>query len=206
MVSISSKEVTKRTAIAQCRVHFSNAVAANLIRENRAAKGDVMGVARVAGIMAAKRTADLIPLCHPIAISHVGVSMRLGHWAPPAAPAAREVDSGQVDAARESQPWAGTGQGDAYKWPPSTTSALGRDEIQAQADQSERFWVDVQARVSCDGQTGVEMEALTAASVAALTVYDMCKAVDKGMRIQGLRVVRKEGGKSGTWVEGVSVG
>jgi cyclic pyranopterin phosphate synthase len=114
-------------------------------------KGDVLGVARVAGIMAAKRTPDLIPLCHPIAITHAEVELLLV---------------------------GGKGEGE------------------------EGGEIEITATVSCDGKTGVEMEALTAASVAALTVYDMCKAVDKGMVVEGLRVVLKEGGKSGRWVEG----
>ncbi|KAM0820491.1 putative Molybdenum cofactor biosynthesis protein 1 B [Seiridium cardinale] len=151
MVSISAKQPTARTAKAVCSVRFSSAVAATLIRENALKKGDVLGVARIAGIMAAKRTPDLIPLCHPIAISKVTVEL---------------VVVGPED-----------GQNG------------GR--------------VDVEATVSCDGKTGVEMEALTAASTAALTVYDMCKAVDKGMVVEGLRVVLKEGGKSGRWVEGI---
>ncbi|KOS18532.1 Cyclic pyranopterin monophosphate synthase accessory protein [Escovopsis weberi] len=141
MVSISQKQVTSRIATAVCRVRFSSDTAVRLIRDNAMKKGDVLGVARVAGIMAAKRTADLIPLCHPIAISKVGV----------------EVD---VRGARE---------------------------------------VAVRATVACEGKTGVEMEALTAASTAALTVYDMCKAVDREMEVGGLRVVLKDGGRSGRW-------
>lgn len=142
MVSIASKAVTARVATAACRVRFSSAVAPRLIRANQMKKGDVLGVARVAGIMAAKRTPDLIPLCHPIPVSHVRVDLTL-----------------------------------------------------AEADCA----IDVRATVECDGKTGVEMEALTAASTAALTVYDMCKAVDKGMVVDGLRVVLKDGGKSGRW-------
>jgi len=111
-----------------------------LIEEGTAAKGDVLGVARLAGIMAAKRTADLIPLCHPLAIAKVTVDLE----------------------------------------PNRTDSA-----------------VDIVATVKLTGQTGVEMEALTAASVAALTVYDMVKAVDRGMRITDIRVTHKAGGKSG---------
>ncbi|KAB5570099.1 hypothetical protein GE09DRAFT_1101715 [Coniochaeta sp. 2T2.1] len=145
MVSISDKTPTKRLATAKCTVRFSNPTAIELIRQNQMKKGDVLGVARVAGIMASKRTPDLIPLCHPIAISHVSV----------------------------------------------------------EADVAEGASIEITATVSCDGKTGVEMEALTAASTAALTVYDMCKAVDKGMVIEGLRVVLKEGGKSGRWVEGM---
>lgn len=153
MVSIAHKQPTTRTARAVCSVRFSDALALQLIRENGHKKGDVLGVARVAGIMAAKRTPDLIPLCHPIMLSHVSVELE-----------PRGVGDGGDDG---------------------------------------RHVLDVSATVTCDGKTGVEMEALTAASAAALTVYDMCKAVDKGMRIEGLRVVLKEGGKSGRWVEGM---
>ncbi|KAI1338009.1 molybdenum cofactor biosynthesis prote [Xylariaceae sp. FL0016] len=152
MVSISDKTPTQRIAAAVCTVHFTNATACTLIQENAMKKGDVLGVARVAGIMAAKKTSDLIPLCHPIAISKVTVDL--------------EVFQGHE-----------TG-----------THSAGH--------------VDIKATVACEGKTGVEMEALTAASTAALTVYDMCKAVDKGMRIDGLRVTLKEGGQTGRWVEG----
>lgn len=146
MVSIADKAVTTRTAVAACAVRFSDAAVVGLIRDNQLRKGDVLAVARVAGIMAAKRTPDLIPLCHPIAISRVSVDLE----------------------------------------------AMGGEE-------GELPRVEVRATVTCDGKTGVEMEALTAASTAALTVYDMCKAVDKGMVVDGLRVVLKEGGKSGRW-------
>lgn len=145
MVSISSKLPTSRLATAKCTVTFTTPLAISLIKQNQMKKGDVLGVARVAGIMASKKTPDLIPLCHPIPISHVSVEIEV----------------------------------------------IGDKEI------------EVAATVSCDGKTGVEMEALTAASMAALTVYDMCKAVDKGMVIGNLRVVLKEGGKSGRWVEGM---
>jgi cyclic pyranopterin phosphate synthase len=141
MVSIADKAPSRRVARARCRVRFSNRGVLDLIREDQMKKGDVLGVARVAGIMAAKRTPDLIPLCHPIAITHVGVNLDL-------------VDGGD----------GGSGS-------PS---------------------IDISATVSCDGKTGVEMEALTAASTAALTVYDMCKAVDKGMVVEDLTVVFKE--------------
>ncbi|KAI0887287.1 molybdenum cofactor biosynthesis prote [Annulohypoxylon maeteangense] len=155
MVSISEKTPTKRIAKAACSIHFTNRIACKLIKENQIKKGDVLGVARVAGIMAAKRTSDLIPLCHPIAITKVTVDLVV-----------RENDNNDEE-----------------------ENGGGR--------------VDIEATVACDGKTGVEMEALTAASTAALTVYDMCKAVDKRMSIQGLRVVLKEGGKSGRWVDGV---
>jgi molybdenum cofactor biosynthesis enzyme len=183
MVSISDKESTKRTATAICSVHFSNPTAVQLIRENRSKKGDVLGVARIAGIMAAKRTADLIPLCHPITITHVSVQLDTSDII--------ENDTSS-SSQRDSIPWAHTGQGDSYEQSGSASVKV------------ENGVVNISATVSCDGKTGVEMEALTAASTTALTVYDMCKAVDKGIRIEGLRVIRKEGGKSGIWIEGVS--
>jgi GTP 3',8-cyclase len=142
MVSISAKAVTARTATAVCSITFSSTVAIQLIKDNQVKKGDVLGVARVAGIMASKKTPELIPLCHPIAISHVTVDLDVDH---------------------------------------------------------ERNAISISATVTCDGKTGVEMEALTAASTAALTVYDMCKAVDKAMIIRDLKVVFKDGGKSGSW-------
>lgn len=154
MVPISTKRPTSRTAVARCSVHFSNPTALSLIRANALKKGDVLGVARVAGIMAAKKTSELVPLCHPVLVTFVGV----------------EVEAEECEGEKEG----GGGFGS----------------------------VEIEATVSCDGKTGVEMEALMAASTAALTVYDMCKAVDKGMRVMDLRVVRKEGGKSGSWVEG----
>ncbi len=139
MVDVSAKPETARTATARVTVLMERPTA-DLIREGRAAKGDVLGVARLAGIMAAKRTADLIPLCHPLPISAVTLDLR-----------------------------------------------------------AEAETVEIEVTVRTTGRTGVEMEALTAASVAALTVYDMCKAVDRGMRIDGLRVVHKDGGKSGAF-------
>ena len=141
MVDVSGKEVTARTATAKARVVMEAATLA-MIQQGSAKKGDVLGVARLAGIMGAKRTADLIPLCHPLPISSVKVDL--------------EVD-------------------------PAANA------------------VEITATVRTTGQTGVEMEALTAASIAALTVYDMCKAVDRSMRIEGLRVTYKDGGKSGAF-------
>jgi cyclic pyranopterin monophosphate synthase len=141
MVDVGSKPVTERTATARARVVMQRGTAA-LIRSGGAKKGDVLGVARIAGIMAAKRTSDLIPLCHPLPISAVSVEL--------------------------------TAADDA---------------------------VEIAATVRTTGQTGVEMEALTAASVAALTVYDMCKSVDRGMRIEALRLTHKAGGKSGEFTQ-----
>ena len=141
MVDVSDKAVTSRTATARVRVVMEAATLA-MIQQGSAKKGDVLGVARLAGIMGAKRTSDLIPLCHPLPISSVKVDL-------------------EADAAVNA--------------------------------------VEIIATVRTTGQTGVEMEALTAASVAALTVYDMCKAVDRSMRIDGLRVTHKAGGKSGVF-------
>ena len=137
MVDVSAKPVTDRTATARVRVLMLPATV-QAITSGETRKGDVLGVARLAGIMGAKRTADLIPLCHPLPISAVTVDL--------------------------------VPEGDA---------------------------IEIEATVRTSGRTGVEMEALTAASVAALTVYDMCKAVDRAMRIDGLRVVHKDGGASG---------
>ena len=145
MVDVGAKPVTERTATARARVVMLPATLA-LIRSGGAKKGDVLGVARLAGIMAAKRTADLIPLCHPLPICAV-------------------------------------------------TLDLTADEAAA---------VEIAATVRTTGQTGVEMEALTAATVAALTVYDMCKSVDRGMRIEAVRVVHKAGGKSGEFAQDTS--
>jgi cyclic pyranopterin phosphate synthase len=141
MVDVSDKAITARIAIAESHIKMQQETF-DIIAEGRAKKGDVLGVARLAGIMAAKRTADLIPLCHPLPITKVSVELTPD----PDLPGIR-----------------------------------------------------IEATVKTTGQTGVEMEALTAASVAALTVYDMAKAVDKGMEIGGLRVVLKDGGKSGRY-------
>lgn len=139
MVDVSDKDISSRTATARGRVIMQAATLA-MIRDGQVKKGDVLQVARLAGIMAAKRTADLIPLCHPLALSSVEVDLQCND-----------------------------------------------------ADQA----VDIQATVKLKGRTGVEMEALTAVSVAGLTVYDMCKAVDRGMQIEAVRLVYKDGGKSG---------
>ncbi|MCB2136486.1 MAG: cyclic pyranopterin monophosphate synthase MoaC [Rhodobacteraceae bacterium] len=141
MVDVSGKAVTDRVAVAAASVVMRPETLA-LVTEGRAKKGDVLGVARLAGIMAAKRTADLIPLCHPLPITKVAL------------------------------------------------------ELLADADLP---GIRIEATVRTTGQTGVEMEALTAASVAALTVYDMLKAAEKSMRIEGLRVLLKDGGKSGRY-------
>jgi cyclic pyranopterin monophosphate synthase len=141
MVDVGAKPVTERTATARARVTMQPATLA-LIRSGGAKKGDVFGVARLAGIMAAKRTADLIPLCHPLPISKVEIEIDPEHSLP-----------GFL----------------------------------------------VRATVKVTAQTGVEMEALVATSIACLTIYDMCKAIEKGMRIEGVRLLEKTGGKSGPW-------
>ncbi|MGE5506367.1 MAG: cyclic pyranopterin monophosphate synthase MoaC [Actinomycetota bacterium] len=141
MVDVSAKAETARVAVAKGSVLMSPETIAR-IKEGGVSKGDVLGVARLAGIMGAKRTPDLIPLCHPLALTSVEVAL-------------------SVDDTRNA--------------------------------------VDIEATCKLTGRTGVEMEALTAVSVAALTVYDMCKAVDKAMRITEIRLVHKSGGKSGTY-------
>ena len=143
MVDVSPKAETARTATARGRIVMAPETLL-LIREGRAGKGDVLGVARLAGIMAAKRTSDLIPLCHPLMISKVSV------------------------------------------------------DLEPDGDNA----IVIEATVSLTGTTGVEMEALTAVSIAALTVYDMVKAADRGMRIEDIRLVHKAGGKSGEFIGG----
>ena len=155
MVDVGAKEDTHRIAVATAIVMFSNAEPFRLISENNNKKGDVLGIARIAGIMAAKRTSDLIPLCHPIAINRVDLDVKL-------------------HAPRD---------GEKKSWLP----------------KSQHGFVMLQAQVECNGPTGVEMEALTAATGAALTVYDMCKAVDKSMAIHAAKVVYKAGGRSGLY-------
>ena len=141
LVDVSDKAETTRVAVARGAVEMQPETLA-LIAEGRAKKGDVLAVARLAGIMAAKRTAELIPLCHPLPLSSVTLELTCV---------------------------------------PETSR------------------VEIEARVKTTGRTGVEMEALTALSVAQLTVYDMVKAVDRGMKLVDARVVLKEGGKSGRW-------
>jgi cyclic pyranopterin monophosphate synthase len=139
MVDVSAKAVTAREAVARGHITVSGEALA-LIRAGRIAKGDPLQTARLAGIMAAKRTAELIPLCHPLPLSHVDVAL--------------------------------TPTPDGY---------------------------DIEARARTTARTGVEMEALTAVSVAALTIYDMVKAVDKSMEIGAIRLMEKHGGRSGSW-------
>lgn len=143
MVDVGHKAETQREAEARGSI-LMKATTLDLIQEGGVPKGDVLAVAQVAGVMAAKRTADLIPMCHPLMLSHVELAFT---------------------------PRPAEGDGPAA--------------------------IDIRAVVRTTGKTGVEMEALTAVSVAALTIYDMCKAVDKGMRIEAVRLVRKTGGKSG---------
>ena len=159
MTQITSKPETKRIATAACTVSFSNARPWDLLRKGQGThKGDVFSVARIAGIMAAKKTPDLVPLCHPgIGITGVEVSVEL------VGPEGERVKT--------------------------EDRHLDRDH----------GCMDIRATVSCFGRTGVEMEAMTAAMGAALTVYDMLKAVDKGMVIGGVRLLEKVGGKSGHW-------
>lgn len=142
MVDVSDKEITQRTAVA-CGTVLLNGETFALVEAGRIKKGDVLSVSQVAGIMAAKKNSDLIPMCHPIALTGVDISF-----------------------------------------------ILDRD----------KHTVDITATVRCKGETGVEMEALTAVSVAALTIYDMCKAVQKDIVIDNIRLLSKSGGKSGDYL------
>ncbi|TVY87185.1 Cyclic pyranopterin monophosphate synthase [Lachnellula willkommii] len=146
MVPISTKPPTSRTAVARCSVHFSNPTPLSLIRANALKKGDVLGVARVAGIMAAKKTSELVPLCHPVFVTFVGVEVEV------------EGCEGEVEEQEQEQ-----GKGEKGEKGEGGGSRSGRGF----------GTVEIEATVSCDGKTGVEMEALIAASTAALTVYDM---------------------------------
>jgi cyclic pyranopterin phosphate synthase len=143
MVDVGDKGVTRRRAVAGAFLE-AQAETVAMVVEGTAPKGDVLAAARIAGIMAAKRTSDLIPLCHPLAITHASVDIE-------AVPA------------------------------------------------GDRTGFSITATVELDGKTGVEMEALTAAAVTGLTLYDMCKAVDRGMVLTDVMLLSKEGGRSGTW-------
>jgi cyclic pyranopterin monophosphate synthase len=142
MVDVSEKDVTSRIAIARGTIHMRPETLA-LILEDKIEKGDVFAVARVAGIMAAKKTSELIPMCHPLNITSVEIDL---------------------------------------------------------TPNEKRARVDIEAAVRVSGKTGVEMEAMTAVSAAALTIYDMCKAVDREMTVNDIRLVKKSGGKSGTFI------
>jgi len=139
MVDIGTKPDTERVAVARGEVHLAEETL-RIIQEGKASKGDVLAVARVAGIMAAKKTADLIPLCHPLAVTSLQIDFGFKEWG-----------------------------------------------------------IEIECRVSTTGPTGVEMEALIGVSVAALTIYDMVKAVERGARINKIHLAHKSGGKSGTW-------
>jgi cyclic pyranopterin phosphate synthase len=142
MVDVGDKAVTHRVALAGGRIRMLPATL-DLIRSGTTKKGDVLGIARIAAIQGAKKTSELIPLCHPLAITRIAIDFTIDEAAPA---------------------------------------------------------VECQARVETRGPTGVEMEALTAVQVALLTIYDMCKAVDRGMVIEQVRLLEKRGGKSGDWV------
>lgn len=141
MIDVGDKAVTQRTAMTEGYIEMQPETLALIMAGNHK-KGDVLGIARIAGIMASKRTAELIPLCHPLPLTHVDI------------------------------------------------------QLEAQSDPAR---VHCLVTVKTNGQTGVEMEALTATQITLLTIYDMCKAVDRGMVIQGVRLLEKSGGKSGDW-------
>jgi len=141
MVDVSGKDVSTRIAIASGEIHMQQATLEH-IRQGKLKKGDVLAVADVAAVMGAKKTPDLIPMCHPLMLSGIDVSF---------------------------------------------------------SELTETCGLKIEVSVKCNGKTGVEMEALTAVSTALLTIYDMCKAVDKGMRITAIQLEEKSGGKSGEW-------
>lgn len=180
MVSISTKPATTRTATALGSVHFSNPTPLSLIKANALKKGDVLSVSRIAGILCAKKCPEIVPLCHPIMLTHVGVEVRVIE--PKSKAGAEVANRGVGDGNGDVGGGGGGGGGDR-----DTARTFGA--------------IEIQATVQCTGPTGVEMEALTAVMGAALSVVDMCKAVDRGMEIGGVRVVRKEGGRSGGWRE-----
>ncbi|OAX79583.1 molybdenum cofactor biosynthesis protein A [Emergomyces africanus] len=192
MTSIAHKTETTRVATATCRVTFSNPKPYSLLTtaEGYTKKGDVLSVARVAGIMAAKRTADIIPLAHPgLGITGVEVDIQ----------ACKPNDEVQNGAMAED----GSSSANSNSSLPPATITTTEDLIASTAHPYGS--VVITATVSCHGRTGVEMEAMTGVMGAALTVYDMCKAVDKGMVVGEARVVRKTGGKSGGWEWGVKI-
>lgn len=142
MIDVSEKLETKRTALAEGKIRMK-AETLSLIKQGCIEKGDVLGVARVAGIMAAKKTSDIIPMCHPIMISGCCLNFKIN---------------------------------------------------------DEENYITIEAEAKTTGKTGIEMEALTAVSAAALTIYDMCKAIDRGMIIEDIHLLKKDGGKSGEWI------
>ena len=150
MVDVAEKPATRRSAVAGGKIRMQPSTAA-LIQSGHAKKGDVLGIARVAGIMAAKKTSDLIPLCHPLALTHVGITLDVHAAADP-------------------------------------------------SDPADLPYVQCTATAETVGPTGVEMEALTAVQVALLTIYDMCKAADRGMVITDVHLLEKHGGKSGSYI------
>jgi cyclic pyranopterin monophosphate synthase len=155
MVDVGQKAVTARTARASASVRMSAATLA-LVRNQKLAKGNVFEVARLAGIMAAKRTADLIPLCHPLPLDSVSVDF-------------------------------------------SFPDDHGGDNSKTENSDGRAATIRIEATVCCTAKTGVEMEALTVVSVAALTIYDMCKSAERGIVIENIQLEEKSGGRSGTW-------
>ena len=190
MTPITSKSSTDRLAVATATISFSNSSTYSILRDASLKKGDALAVARVAGIMAVKRTADLIPLAHPgLGITGVEVDVDL------IPPHSREREVKSPDSAFSQYP---------SRHHQSLTEPTGNTD----SNQTPTYLPDLKekhggvvitTRVSCHARTGVEMEALTAATVAGLTVYDMCKACDRGMVMHDVRVLRKEGGRSGSW-------
>ena len=170
MVDVSEKAVTMRTAIAIGKIYVCQEIFER-IQRHEIAKGDVLGVARLAGIMATKRTSELIPLCHPLPLTKCEVNFSLHE-----STSTKSFEYGSID----------------------NKSALNT--------KANAYYIEATCLVKTDGKTGVEMEALTGVQIALLTIYDMCKAIDKGMVISDVHLVSKSGGKSGDflWNEAIT--
>ena len=163
MVDVSDKAETKRIAVATGFISMKKETYDTIVN-GTAKKGDVLAAARIAGIMAAKKTSDLIPLCHPLALTKVEVKCT-----PEIKACGKHAKSGDSDSSTEANA------------------------------ENNTFGIRVESTCALTGKTGVEIEAITATSIALVTIYDMCKAIDRGMIIENVQVLHKEGGKSGTW-------
>jgi len=228
MVDVSNKETTSRVAVAKARI-LMNSNTLEIIKNGDAKKGDVLGIARTAGIMAAKKTADLIPLCHPLPITEIKIMSKLNHFNDQGQAHMVDVSNKEttsrvaVAKARilmNSNTLEIIKNGDAKKGdvlgiartagimaakktadliPLCHPLPITNVNINLRIEPSNNS-VEIEATVKTNGQTGVEMEALTAANITALTIYDMVKAIDKTMKITDLRVTFKDGGKTGQFI------
>ena len=220
MVDVSEKNDTKRIAVAKGRVVLNEETYLK-IKDKGMKKGDVLGTAQIAGIMAAKKTADIIPMCHPLFIDGIDIKFELCE------PGKEEEQEKELDVNMNSIQYAYYDSEFAEKeddeevpkdegWSRNDSNGTGevselknpeRDNAQVQTENvtisEDGYFINIESTVKCTGPTGVEMEALTAVSVAALTIYDMCKAVQKDIRIEDIHLEKKSGGKSGNYEIGV---